>query len=59
MEDNTPIKCHSKECQRDAFVEVFWPGEDPPPKMCATCALKAQAIASAMGFKLVVRRLDA
>src|ERR1700722_2808212 len=49
-------KCGQVTCDAEPTIVFYWPGR-APLRSCVPCAMKAQAIAQALGFELVVRPL--
>lgn len=50
------MNCRSADCSRDADRVVHWPGSPGPA--CMRCAHRAAWVANAMGFELVVGKLE-
>lgn len=53
--EHPAVKCHTHTCSDAAAVRAYWPGQTCD--FCAACAVRAAAIADAMGFKLDVSPL--
>jgi hypothetical protein len=51
------LPCSTVGCLEAPTVRVYWPGRDPPPRYCATCAFRARRVADAMGFALTIEPL--
>jgi hypothetical protein len=47
------MKCRANNCESEATVVVYWPGQTT--MQCAVHALAAANVAEAMGFKLATR----
>ena len=58
MSDPKPAeqKCQQKGCTNEACAKMYWPSRPAAP-ICLTHAAKAQQIADAMGFHLVIEEL--
>jgi hypothetical protein len=56
--ETDPLICSTTTCQDVALYRVYWPGTVPVPQMCRPCALRARAVARAMGFALAVELMD-
>lgn len=49
------MKCGTVNCDNEADVETFWPGNST--KQCMSCAKRSMRAAVAMGFELEIRPL--
>lgn len=54
----SPPTCSQFECEAVPLWRVFWPGQGPR-LMCETHALKARAVAEAIGFYLHIEAIPA
>lgn len=50
------MKCQSRDCASDADRVSYWPGQTTA--MCGACAVRAAHVAKALGFPLVVGKLE-
>jgi hypothetical protein len=48
--------CQSVNCKHPADRVVHWPGQSTA--MCGSCAFRASDVAHAMGFEMVVGKLE-
>lgn len=46
------MKCHTATCSSEPVNTVYWPGEGPPPKMCAPCTVRAVLIGATLGMRV-------
>jgi hypothetical protein len=57
MNEPNELKCNQTNCNEIPTRIVYWPGKNPPPKMCLYHAMQALRIMQAFGLDLVCEEI--
>jgi hypothetical protein len=57
MTEKDETICCQEKCENTATRYVYWPGRNPPPKMCIFHAVQAIQVMNALGLDLTTEEI--